>query len=69
MQLYLREARVGGGPHGAADDPAGGVAAAHEARHVGQRAQLRALPALLDLLHRHPLDVLCAQSYNASNIL
>lgn len=56
--VYLREAGVGAGPDAAADDAARRVAAAHEPRHVGQGADLRALPALRDLLHWHPLDVL-----------
>lgn len=57
--MHLCEAGVDAGPDGAADDPAGRVSAAHEARHVRQRAYLRALPPLLYLFHRHPLDVFC----------
>lgn len=57
--MYLREAGLCARPDGPPDDSAGGVSAAHQPRHVRQGADLCALPALLYLLHGHPLDVLC----------
>jgi hypothetical protein len=62
INRHLCEAGLRAGPDGASDDAPGRVAAAHEPRHVGQRADLRA-PPLRDLLHRHPLDVLCKRFF------